>query len=104
LGGSAWDASAVKAFEAFATANHLAVGCAFRRQDRFDNMHPNYAGDIGIGINPKLTKRIREADLLLVIGARLGEMTTSGYTLLDIPVPHQKLIHVYPDPDELGRA
>ena len=63
-----------------------------------------YAGDVGIGINPKLAQRVREADLVVAIGARLGEVTTGGYTLFDIPVPKQKLIHVYPDPEELGRV
>jgi len=104
LGGSTWDAAAVKRVGEFAAANRLPVGCVFRRQDRFDNDHPCYAGDIGIGVNPKLAQRIRDADLLITIGARLGEMTTGGYTLLDIPAPRPKLIHVYPDPDELGRV
>jgi acetolactate synthase-1/2/3 large subunit len=80
------------------------VGCAFRRQDRFDNAHPSYAGDLGIGANPKLTQRVKESDLLVVLGARLGEMTTAGYTLLDIPTPRQPLIHIHPDPEELGRV
>src|SRR5690606_27492100 len=66
--------------------------------------HPNYIGDVGIGINPKLAARIRESDYLLVIGARLGEMTTSGYTLIDIPVPKQTMVHIHPDPEELGRV
>jgi acetolactate synthase I/II/III large subunit len=104
LGGSAWDGAAVAAMEAFAAANALPVGCAFRRQDRFDNAHPCYAGDVGIGINPKLAQRIRDADLLIVVGARLGEMTTSGYSLIEIPTPRQKLVHVHPDPEELGRV
>ncbi len=84
--------------------NALPVAAAFRRQDLFDNRHPQYAGDVGIGINPKLAARVREADVLLVIGERLGEMTTGGYTLLDVPVPRQALIHVHPSPDELGRV
>jgi acetolactate synthase I/II/III large subunit len=104
LGGSAWDAEAVAAIERFATANALPVGCAFRRQDRFDNTHPCYAGDVGIGINPKLAQRIKESDLLIAVGPRLGEMTTGGYTLLDIPTPKQPLVHVHADPEELGRV
>ena len=104
LGGSAWDGEAVAQIESFAAANRLPVGCAFRRQDRFDNAHPCYAGDVGIGINPKLAARIRGADLLIVVGARLGEMTTGGYTLIDIPTPKQRLVHVHPDPEELGRV
>ena len=66
------------------------MACAFRRQDLFDNAHPNYAGDVGIGINPRLAERVRDADVLLVVGARLGEMTTSGYTLLDVPSPGRR--------------
>jgi acetolactate synthase I/II/III large subunit len=104
LGGSAWDAAAIDAIRAFAAANCLPVGCVFRRQDRFDNTHPCYAGDVGIGINPKLAERIQQADLLMAVGPRLGEMTTGGYTLLDIPTPRQRLIHVHPDPEELGRV
>ena len=104
LGGSAWDAEAVAAIERFATANALPVGCAFRRQDRFDNTHPCYAGDVGIGTNPKLAQRIKDSDLLIAVGPRLGEMTTGGYTLLDIPTPKQPLVHVHADPEELGRV
>ena len=89
---------------AFAEANGLPVACAFRNQDLFDNRHRNYAGDVGIGVNPRLAARVREADVLLVIGERLGEMTTSGYTLLDVPQPKQQLIHVHPDSGELGRV
>ncbi len=104
LGGSTWNRDAVAQFQAFAAANKLPVSCAFRRQDLFDNAHECYAGDVGIGVNPKLGAYIREADLIVAIGARLGEVTTGRYSLLDIPVPKQKLIHVYPDPDELGRV
>ncbi len=71
------------------------MACAFRCQDVFDNRHPNYVGDVGIGINPKLAQRVRDADLLLAIGPRLGEMTTSGYSLLSGRVPKQTLIHVH---------
>ena len=95
-------AAAHRALSAFAHANALPVACAFRRQELFDNRDPLYAGDVGIGIDPKLAARVREADVLLVLGERLGEMTTSGYTLLDVPVPKQQLIHVHPSPDELG--
>src|SRR5690606_28933122 len=82
----------------------LPVGASFRCQDYLDNRSPNYAGDVGIGINPALAARVRDADLLLVLGARLGEMTTGGYTLLDVPHPRQRLVHVHPDPSELGRV
>ena len=82
-GGSGWTADACEALERFAERWQLPVGCAFRFQDVFDNRHPNYAGDVGIGINPKLAARIRDADLIVAIGPRLGEMTTGGYELLD---------------------
>ena len=103
LGGSGWTGQAVADIRLFAENNHLPVACAFRFQDLFDNRHPNYAGDAGLGINPKLAQRIKEADTLLVIGARLGEATTSGFTLIDIPVPKQRLIHVHAGIDELGK-
>ena len=104
VGGSGWDAAACGAMQRFAENWELPVGCAFRFQDLFDNAHPNYAGDVGIGINPKLAGRIAEADLILAIGPRLGEMTTGGYTLLRAPRPAQKLIHVHAGPEELGRV
>jgi acetolactate synthase-1/2/3 large subunit len=80
------------------------VGNAFRFQDTFDNHHPLYAGDVGIGLNPKLAARIKDSDLILAIGPRLGEMTTGGYTLLEAPVPKQKLVHFHADAEELGRV
>ena len=104
LGGSGWNAAACADARSFIEANGLPAGCAFRFQDLFDNTHAQYAGDIGIGINPKLAQRVRDADLLLVLGARLGEMTTSGYTLLSVPRPAQKLIHVHAGAEELGRV
>ncbi|MFO1310817.1 MAG: thiamine pyrophosphate-binding protein [Burkholderiales bacterium] len=104
VGGSRWDRASCEALAAFAQTTGLPVAAAFRHQDLFDNRHAQYAGDVGIGINPKLAARVREADVLLVIGERLGEMTTGGYTLLDVPSPSQRLIHVHPSPDELGRV
>jgi len=104
LGGGGWSAEATADIRAFAEAANLPVGCAFRCQDLFDNDHRNYAGDVGIGINPKLAERVKDADLLIVVGARLGEMTTSGYTLVNIPVPRQTLVHVHPSAEELGRV
>jgi len=104
LGGGGWNAEAVADAQAFAEANRLPVGAAFRRQDLFDNDHDCWAGDVGLGINPALAARIEEADLLLAVGARLGEMTTQGYTLPAPPDPEVALIHVHPDPDELGRV
>jgi acetolactate synthase-1/2/3 large subunit len=102
LGGTGWTPAACDNIKRFAEANYLPVACAFRYQDLFDNRHPNYIGDAGIAINPKLAQRIRDADLVVAVGARLGEMTTSGYTLLDAPVPAQSLVHVHPGAEELG--
>ncbi len=102
VGGGGWSADASRDLQAFAAANNLPVGCAFRRQDSFDNRDDHYIGDIGVAINSKLAARVRDADLVLAVGPRLGEMTTSGYTLLKPPAPAQKLIHVLPDPDELN--
>jgi len=104
LGGGGWTRATVEAFRAWAEAAALPVGCAFRCQDLLDNRSPSYAGDVGIGINPQLAARVREADVLLVIGARLGEMTTSTYTLLEVPMPKQTLVHVHPGAEELGRV
>ncbi len=104
VGGGGWDAHACQALQRFAEGWQLPVGCAFRFQDLFDNRHPNYAGDVGVGINPKLAQRIVDADLVLAIGARLGEMTTAGYTLLKAPRPEQKLIHIHAGAEELGRV
>src|SRR5215475_1525287 len=104
LGGGGWDAEAVRDIAAFAEANALPAGVSFRCQDLMDNTHPNYAGHVGIGPDPALAARVKNADVLLVVGARLGEMTTSGYTLLDVPVPKQTLIHVHAGAEELGRV
>jgi len=104
LGGSGWDKAACNDIRQFAEANALPVACAFRFQDLLDNRHPNYAGDVGIGINPRLAARVRNADLLIAIGPRLGEMTTGGYTLLQAPCPQQKLIHIHSAAEELGRV
>ena len=101
-GGSGWTAVASADLAQFAAANALPVACAFRNQDLIDNRSPNYAGDVGIGPNPKLAARVRNADVLLVIGERLGEMVTSGYALLSVPQPSQALIHVHPGAAELG--
>jgi acetolactate synthase-1/2/3 large subunit len=103
-GGSGWSAPACRDLATFATANALPVACAFRNQDVFDNRDPHYAGDVGIGINPQLAARVRDADVLLVLGERLGEMVTGGYTLLDVPQPKNTLIHIHPGGDELGRV
>jgi acetolactate synthase I/II/III large subunit len=103
-GGGGWTPDATTALQRFAEGWQLPVGCAFRFQDLFDNAHPNYAGDVGIGINSKLAARVKEADLILAIGPRLGEMTTGGYTLLQAPRPVQQLIHIHAGAEELGRV
>ena len=103
-GGGGWDAEGARALQRFAENWQLPVGCGFRFQDTFDNRHALYAGDVGIGINPKLAARIREADLVIALGVRLGEMTTGGYTLLEAPRPTQKLVHLHAGAEELGRV
>jgi acetolactate synthase-1/2/3 large subunit len=103
LGGSRWSEAAAANVQRFAERFELPVGPSFRRQSLFDNDHPNYAGDVGIGINPALAKRVHEADLLILIGGRMSEMPWAGYNLVDAPDKRQ-LIHVYPSADELGRA
>ena len=103
-GGSGWTPAAARDLQLFAERCQLPVGNAFRFQDTFDNHHPLYAGDVGIGISPQLAERIRSADLVLALGVRLGEMTTGGYTLLEAPRPHQTLVHLLPSADELGRV
>ena len=103
-GGSGWTVASTRALQVFAEKWKLPVGNAFRRQDTFDNHHPLYAGDVGIGINPKLAARIRNSDLILAIGTRLGEMTTSAYTLIEAPRPKQKLVHIHASAEELNRV
>ncbi len=103
-GGGGWTVQAAQALQRFAENWQLPVGNAFRFQDTFDNFHSNYAGDVGIGINPKLAQRIKDSDLILAIGPRLGEMTTSGYTLLEVPKPRQKLVHIHASAEELHRV
>ncbi|MBR7799625.1 thiamine pyrophosphate-binding protein [Undibacterium fentianense] len=104
LGGANWNSQACRQIADFAERHDLPLACAFRFQDLVSNSHPNYIGDVGIGINPKLAERIKHADLILAIGPRLGEITTSGYTLLEAPCPKQSLIHVHTDALELGRV
>jgi len=103
VGGSRWSAEAVQQFEAFALAHALPVACSFRRQMLFSADHPCYAGDLGLGVNPRLLARIREADLIVLVGGRLSEVPSQGYELLGIPNPGQPLVHVHADADELGR-
>jgi acetolactate synthase-1/2/3 large subunit len=104
VGGGGWDAAAVSRLRSFAEASGLPVAASFRRQDYFDNTSDCYVGDVGVGVNPNLAERVKDADVLAVIGGRLGEMASSGYTLLDIPRPKQKLIHIHAAAEELGRV
>ncbi len=104
VGGGTWTPKAADDFRAFAEANNVPVTASFRCQDIVDNRLDVYVGDSGIGINPRLAQRYRDADLLLVAGARLGESTTSSYTLVDVPVPQLALVHAHPGPEELGRT
>ena len=102
VGGPGWSARVKSQLESIATRLDLPVAAAFRYQDYFDNRHAYYVGHVGIGIDPKLAEAVRSSDLLIVIGPRLGEMTTGGYSLLAAPVPRQRLVHVHPSADELG--
>ncbi|MGE0745973.1 MAG: thiamine pyrophosphate-binding protein [Rhodospirillales bacterium] len=104
IGGGGWTAEAAADVTAFAAASDLPTVAAFRRQDLMDNRLPVYAGDIGLGVNPALQQRFRDCDLLLVVGAQLGEVITGGYTLFDLPKPRQTMIHVHPSLGELGRV
>ncbi len=104
LGGGGWTVQSCDDIRGFVEANNLPVSCTFRRQDLIDNRHPNYCGDVGIGINPLLAKRVAESDLIIAVGPRLGEMTTNTYTLFDVPRPAQKMIHIHAGVEELGRV
>lgn len=104
IGGAGWDAAAGQDVAAWADRAGVPLVAAFRRQDAVPNDCPAYAGNLGYGPNPALVARVKAADLLLVIGARLGEATTDGYTLIDLEHPGQRLVHVHPDANELGRA
>ncbi|WP_442593077.1 thiamine pyrophosphate-binding protein [Parapusillimonas sp. JC17] len=104
LGGSRWDADAAARFADSASACKLPVAVQFRRQMLFPTNHPCFIGDVGLGSNPALIQYIKEADLVLLIGGRMSEVPSQSYTLLDIPVPSQTLVHVQPDPQELNRV
>ena len=104
VGGSRWSEASVASFQKAAEAWALPVGVTFRRQMLFDHLHPNYAGDIGLGPNPDLSAAIRDADLVLLVGSRFGEVPSGDYSLLKSPYPEQKLVHVHPDSGELGRV
>jgi acetolactate synthase-1/2/3 large subunit len=104
LGGARWSAQAVADFADFAQRHALPVAVEFRRQMLFPTTHPNFIGDVGLGGNPVLMTALREADLVLLVGGRLSEVASQGYTLLGIPAPAQQLVHVYPDSAELNRV
>ncbi|MBJ3761198.1 thiamine pyrophosphate-binding protein [Maribius pontilimi] len=104
VGGGGWTADAARALGDFADKAQVPVGASFRCQDYLDNRHPNYAGDVGLGINPELEARVKDADLLVALGTRLGEITSGGYTRVVPPTPRQRLVHIYPDASEIGRV
>jgi acetolactate synthase-1/2/3 large subunit len=104
LGGTGWNDPAIANFHRFAAANNLPVTVTFRRQDRFDNTHPNYVGDLAFSPDPALVQAIADSDLILAVNTRLGERTTQGYTNPAPPRPKQKLVHIFPDLTELGRV
>ncbi|MEO1067065.1 MAG: thiamine pyrophosphate-binding protein, partial [Pseudomonadota bacterium] len=103
LGGSRWTPSDVDAVTRFAERTKMPVGCSFRRQHLFDHLHPNYAGDVGLGINPALQARIAESDLVILLGARFSENPSQNFSLLTYPKPRQALVHIHPGAEELGR-
>ncbi len=102
-GGSRWSSLAVQQLNRFAERFDLPVACSFRRQMLFDHTDERYAGDIGLGLNPRLRKRIEESDLLVLLGGRLSEVPSQDYSLLSVPQPQQSLVHVYPQAEELGK-
>jgi acetolactate synthase-1/2/3 large subunit len=104
VGGSGWDRDGCRAFARFVHAFDLPVAASFRRQDLLDNRDPHYIGQLGLGVSPRLAERVRQADLLLVVGSRLAEASSSGFTLVESPLPKQTLIHIHADPGELGRV
>ena len=103
-GGSVWDEADIEALSRLALAYSLPVACSFRRQRLMDNLHPCYAGELGRGCNPALLERVGKSDCLVLLGGRLSETASQSYTLLSIPDPQMPMIHVHPDPAELGRV
>ena len=104
LGGGRWNEAALAQIAHFAERFGMPVCTSFRRAHHFDPLHPNYAGDLGLGANPKLVARVKASDLVIAAGARLNELTSQGYTLFDIPAPQMKLVHAYPGAEEIGRV
>ncbi len=103
-GGPGWSPQAAADLARFAERFDLPVAVSFRRQGHMDNRHPNYVGDLGVGMNPGLAARLRDADPVIALGTRLGDTATAGYTLIDPAAPGRRIVHVHPDPDELGRV
>lgn len=103
-GGSVWSADDIAMLSQFAANYSVPVACSFRRQRLMHSLDPHYAGDLGLGCNPKLLSRIRAADCLILLGGRLSEIPSQSYTLIDIPIPQMRLIHVHPDASEIGRV
>ena len=103
-GGSRWSEAATASLARFAERFAVPVATTFRRTHLMNAEHPSYAGDVGLGINPKLLARIKASDLIVLIGGRLGEIPSQSYSLLDIPGPRQTLVHVHPGAEELGRV
>ena len=103
VGGSGWNSNSIDKVNQYALSNGIPVAASFRRQHLFDNLGAAYAGDLGIGANPELIERIRKSDLIILIGGRLSEIPSQNFTLLEIPHPKQRLIHVHPGLEELGR-
>ena len=104
VGGGGWSATAARDLARFSTAHHVPVSASFRCQDYLDNRHPNYCGHLGLGISRRVADRFHRCDLLIALGTRLGEITTSGYSLVDIPNPASRFVHVHPGAEELGRV
>jgi acetolactate synthase-1/2/3 large subunit len=103
MGGSLWTEESARQFTSFAETLGLPVACSFRRQMLFNHKHPNYIGDVGLGINPELASLIRNTDCLMLVGARFSEIPSQNFALLDVPIPQCKLIHIYPDSSEIGK-
>ncbi len=104
VGGGGWSAAAARDLARFSAAHHVPVAASFRCQDYLDNRHPNYCGHAGLGLDPRTADRFRRSDLLIALGSRLGEITTSGYALVDVPNPASRFVHVHPGAEELGRV
>ena len=104
LGGPGWTAEDVAAAQGFAEDAGIPVVTSWRRKDRFDNAHPKYAGELGLGSNPRLIERVHSADVIIALGTRLGEVTSQGYILPAVPTPAQALVHIHPDADTLARV